>query len=70
MLVMGAGYGVLVGFLSRKALNLASKRYVNLCYWLKRLANDINRRWVDKESFFSYPVAMGVSILEKQCSIC
>jgi NhaP-type Na+/H+ and K+/H+ antiporters len=25
MLVMGAGYGVLVGFLSRKALNLASK---------------------------------------------
>jgi NhaP-type Na+/H+ or K+/H+ antiporter len=26
MLVMGAGYGVLVGFLSRKALNLASKR--------------------------------------------
>jgi NhaP-type Na+/H+ or K+/H+ antiporter len=26
MLVMGAGYGVLVGFLSRKALKLASKR--------------------------------------------
>lgn len=26
MLVMGAAYGVLVGFLSRKALNLASKR--------------------------------------------
>jgi NhaP-type Na+/H+ or K+/H+ antiporter len=26
MLVMGAGYGVLIGFLSRKALNLASER--------------------------------------------
>lgn len=26
MLVMASGYGVLVGFLSRKALNLASKR--------------------------------------------
>ncbi|KAJ5772769.1 Cation/H+ exchanger [Penicillium paradoxum] len=26
MLVMGAGYGVLVGFLSRKALNIASRR--------------------------------------------
>lgn len=26
MLVMGTGYGVLVGFLSRKALNVASKR--------------------------------------------
>ncbi|KAJ5827833.1 Cation/H+ exchanger [Penicillium robsamsonii] len=46
MLVMGAGYGVLVGFLSRKALNLASKR-----------------RWIDKESFFSYPVAMGLFIV-------
>ena len=30
MLVMGAGYGVLVGFLSRKALNLSSKRYVHI----------------------------------------
>ncbi|KAJ5688424.1 hypothetical protein N7536_011043 [Penicillium majusculum] len=46
MLVMGAGYGVLVGFLSRKALNLASKR-----------------RWIDKESFFSYPVALGLFIV-------
>ncbi|KAJ5951499.1 Cation/H+ exchanger [Penicillium vulpinum] len=46
MIVMGAGYGVLVGFLSRKALNLASKR-----------------RWIDKESFFTYPVAMGLFIV-------
>ncbi|KAL2695382.1 hypothetical protein AAEP93_003475 [Penicillium crustosum] len=46
MLVMGAGYGVLIGFLSRKALNLASKR-----------------RWIDKESFFSYPVALGLFIV-------
>ncbi|KAJ5159262.1 Cation/H+ exchanger [Penicillium coprophilum] len=46
MLVMGAGYGVLVGFLSRKALKLASKRH-----------------WVDKEGFFSYPVAIGLFIV-------
>ncbi|KAJ6004035.1 hypothetical protein N7522_005680 [Penicillium canescens] len=46
MLVMGAGYGVLVGFLSRKALNVASKR-----------------RWVDRESFFLYPVAIGLFIV-------
>lgn len=61
MLVMGAGYGALVGFLSRKALNLASKRYVYICHRFEKLANDICRRWIDKESFFSYPVAMGVS---------
>lgn len=61
MLVMGAGYGVLVGFLSRKALNLASKRYVHICHRFKKLANNIHRRWIDKESFFSYPVALGVS---------
>ncbi|EKV11592.1 Plasma membrane antiporter, putative [Penicillium digitatum PHI26] len=46
MLVMGAGYGVLIGFLSRKALNGASTRL-----------------WIDKESFFSYPVAMGLFIV-------
>ncbi|CAG8930062.1 unnamed protein product [Penicillium salamii] len=46
MLVMGAGYGVLVGFLSRKALSLASKR-----------------GWIDKEGFFSYPIAIGLFIV-------
>ncbi|CAG8423876.1 unnamed protein product [Penicillium salamii] len=46
MLVMGAGYGVLVGFLSRKALALASER-----------------EWIDKEGFFSYPIAIGLFIV-------
>ncbi|CAG8005660.1 unnamed protein product [Penicillium salamii] len=46
MLVMGAGYGVLVGFLSRKALSVASKR-----------------GWIDKEGFFSYPIAIGLFIV-------
>lgn len=43
MIIMGSGYGLLVGFLGRKGINLASKR-----------------RWVDKESFFLFPVAIGV----------
>jgi NhaP-type Na+/H+ or K+/H+ antiporter len=43
MIIMGSGYGLLVGFLGRKGISLASKR-----------------RWVDKESFFLFPVAIGV----------
>jgi NhaP-type Na+/H+ or K+/H+ antiporter len=62
MLVMGAGYGVLVGFLSRKALNVASKRSVVILILLFRASTDKKcRRWVDKESFFLFPVAIGVS---------
>lgn len=43
MIIMGSGYGLLVGFLGRKGVNLASKR-----------------RWVDRESFFLFPAAIGV----------
>ncbi|KAJ5689822.1 Cation/H+ exchanger, partial [Penicillium macrosclerotiorum] len=46
MIIMGAGYGLLVGFVGRKGLNLAS-----------------NKRWIDKESFFLFPVAIGVGVL-------
>jgi hypothetical protein len=42
MLVMGAGYGVLVGFLSRKALNVASKRSVVILILLFRASTDKN----------------------------
>jgi NhaP-type Na+/H+ or K+/H+ antiporter len=28
MMVLGSGYGALIGFMSRKLLNIASKRYV------------------------------------------
>ncbi|KAJ6016658.1 Cation/H+ exchanger [Penicillium sp. IBT 35674x] len=46
MIIMGSGYGLLVGFVGRKGLNLASKR-----------------RWIDKESFFIFPVAIGLFIV-------
>ncbi|KAJ5684858.1 uncharacterized protein N7477_001203 [Penicillium maclennaniae] len=46
MIVMGAGYGLLVGFVSRKSLNLASER-----------------RWIDRESFFLCPVAIGLFVV-------
>ncbi|KAJ5768764.1 Cation/H+ exchanger [Penicillium odoratum] len=46
MIIMGSGYGLLVGFLARKGLNLASAR-----------------RWIDKESFFIFPVAIGLFVV-------
>ncbi|KAJ5533696.1 Cation/H+ exchanger [Penicillium frequentans] len=46
MIIMGSGYGLLVGFVGRKGLNLASKR-----------------RWIDKENFFIFPVAIGLFIV-------
>ncbi|KAJ5909209.1 Cation/H+ exchanger [Penicillium taxi] len=46
MIIMGAGYGLLVGFVSRKTLNVASKR-----------------RWIDKESFSYFPVAIGLFVV-------
>ncbi|KAJ5660728.1 Cation/H+ exchanger [Penicillium longicatenatum] len=46
MIIMGSGYGLLVGFVGRKGLNLASKR-----------------RWIDKDNFFIFPVAIGLFIV-------
>ncbi|KAJ5289328.1 uncharacterized protein N7443_009581 [Penicillium atrosanguineum] len=46
MIIMGAGYGLFVGFVSRKSLNVASKR-----------------RWIDKESFFLCPIAIGLFVV-------
>ncbi|KAJ6150725.1 Cation/H+ exchanger [Penicillium chermesinum] len=46
MIILGSGYGLLVGFLSRKGINLASRR-----------------RWVDKECFCLFPVAIGLFLV-------
>ncbi|KAJ5715659.1 Cation/H+ exchanger [Penicillium malachiteum] len=46
MIVLGSGYGLLVGFVGRKFLNLASKN-----------------RWIDKESFLVFPLAIGLFIV-------
>ncbi|KAJ5609864.1 Cation/H+ exchanger [Penicillium herquei] len=46
MIVLGSGYGLLVGFVGRKLLNLASKK-----------------RWIDKESFLVFPLAIGLFIV-------
>ncbi|KAJ6035771.1 Cation/H+ exchanger [Penicillium herquei] len=46
MIVLGSGYGLLVGFVGRKFLNLASKK-----------------RWIDKESFLVFPLAIGLFIV-------
>ncbi|KAJ5880484.1 uncharacterized protein N7473_011537 [Penicillium subrubescens] len=46
MIMMGSGYGLFVGFVCRKGLNLAS-----------------SKRWIDKESFALFPVALGLFIV-------
>ncbi|KAJ5587990.1 Cation/H+ exchanger [Penicillium hispanicum] len=46
MIVLGSGYGLLVGFLGRRGINLASRR-----------------RWIDRESFFLFPIAIGLFIV-------
>ncbi|KAI2790377.1 hypothetical protein POX_d05888 [Penicillium oxalicum] len=46
MIMMASGYGLFVGFVGRKGLNLAS-----------------SRKWVDKESFTLFPLAIGLFVV-------
>jgi NhaP-type Na+/H+ or K+/H+ antiporter len=62
MVLLGLAYGVFLGWVCRVLLNQALKRFV-VVFFATSLKNsvDFHRKWVDNESYFLFPFAIGVS---------
>lgn len=62
-ILMGAVYGIVVGYTSLHALRYSLRRYIlDFPFVVSiRLTNSKDRKWVDSESYLLFPTALGVS---------